>query len=351
MRLRVKVILASAGVLLVLAHVLLWIFISNKGPIILERTLARQLGVHLAADRVKFSLLSQGLKVKNLRVTDASDPNGKPIFTAKKVLLRFNLFALAAKRISLRKIIFLSPTLALSRNQYGKITLPVTRPAGDSASQPPRETPPAAGPPAAVSKPFFSVRFHKVDLRNGEVLFTDNTISPPFWVRMKAIRIQGQFLSETLMRFEASGLIECQEPARLGMRGDLGLENGKIDGNLDVQLDDMDITLLSPYYQAQFPMTIAHGRLFLKSALRCKQGILEESEQTLTVRGLKIGSWREGFLDSTFMGLPAKDFAEYLEQNGSEISFDFSVSGPLQEVLSLQDMRNWKMPGWPERSR
>ncbi len=351
MRLRVKVILASTGVLLVLAHVLLWIFISNKGPIILEKTLARQLGVHLAADRVKFSLLSQGLKVKNLRVTDVSDPNGKPVFTAKKVLIRFNLFALAAKRISLRKIIFLSPTLTLSRNQYGKITLPVARSSADAPAQPPQQISAETVAQAPVKKPFFSVRFNKVDLRNGEVLFTDNTIAPPFWVRMKAIRIQGRFLSETLMRFEASGLIECQEPARLAMRGDLGLENGKINGNLDLQLDDMDITLLSPYYQAQFPMTIAHGRLFLKSAFRCKQGILEESEQTLTVRGLRIGSWREGFLNRTIMGLPAKDFAEYLEQNGSEISFDFSVSGPLQEVLSLQDTRNWKMPGWPERSR
>ena len=347
MRLRIKMIGGVLASLFIAAHLLLWVVMSNKGPQILQESLSHYLGFTVSADRVKVSLLSQGVKIKNLSLRDPERPGDKPFFTAKTVYLRLNLFALLAKRITVRKVLIFSPSLTIWRDPRGRWILPVSPGRGkrqEGIGQVP--VPAQESPKRPISsKRHLQVKFYKLDVRKGEILFYDQTVSPPFWVRLKNIVAKGQFATPTLLRFGLTGDVEAREPAAFEIGGECEVRNGKFSSNINAHLDNMDITLLAPYYQHRCPVSISCGKLYLKSTILCNNNVLNNSAQAITFKNLKFHSWSAEFLGGKIFGMSNKELVDYLEHNGDQINMDFSLSGPLEDLQSLPAADTWRLLG------
>ncbi len=212
--------------------------------------------------------------------------------------------------------------------------------AGVEQPAPPTQT----GP----SKKLFhlTVCFDRLDLRKGEIFLHDATVSPPFWVRIKNIQARGQLKSPVRMELLLDGQVECKDAATLHAEGEMAFASGA-PWNATVKLDlqNLDIMLLAPFYRPHSPAAIAGGKLSLQSTLHCDRDTLKDSQQTITLRNLKIHSWREDFLKGSSFGIPNKELADYVNRNSEELRIDFSVSGPLQDVVSLTGPDAWKALG------
>ncbi len=351
MRIRIRIVLAVLAAVFIAAHLLLWVAMSSKGPQILQESLSRYFGYSVQADRVKVSLLSQRVKIKNLAVSDPAHPEAPPFLTAKTVYLRLNLFALFARRISIQRVLVYSPCLTVSRDPNGRWILPIrpAKPAQNDRGQEPgrqKQAPQSQVTRTPASSWFhFQINFHKLEIRKGEILFDDQTVSPPFWVRLKNIRVQGQFTSPTFLRFGLTGEVEERAATAFDISGECELRDGKFSSEIVAKLNDLDITLLTPYYQHHSPVGLASGKLDLRSTLRCRENVVKDSEQTITLKDLRFHSWSKEFLDGQIFGISNKELAEYLERNRDRIDVNFSISGPLDELKSLPTKDSWHMLG------
>ncbi len=346
-RLKLKIFLIAVAAFLVAAHFVLWVVISRSGPGLIQDYISRSIGWEVQTDGVKFSLLSEGVKIKNLRICDPTRPDAAPLFSAKRIKLRLNLFALLAGRLTIKKIIVLSPSLNLSRNGGGHWIMPAEPPSGPTAqdSSVEKTAPPTKSGPA--KKRFrLAVCFEQVDLRKGEIFLRDATVSPPFWVRIKNIHAKGSLKSTQRMEFRLDGKVECKDTATLRVEGEMVFAPGAPwNATVKVDLQNLDMLLLAPYYQPHSPAAITGGKFSMQSTLHCDRDMLKDSLQTITLQNIMIHSWREEFLQGSSFGIPNKELADYVNRNCGELRLDFSVAGPVKEVASLTGPDAWKALG------
>ncbi len=350
MSLRIKIILLAVVCTLVAAHFLLWAMVSTKGVDILKQSLSRHLGLTVSADRVKFSLLSQAVRIKNLKLSDPADPEAQPVFTAKKVILHFNLFSLFLRRITIKRVLIDYPNLELSRNSEGQWGFPVRRtkpkpPAGMASGPAAPNTGASAGIKPGSRKHTLDVALGKLEIKHGEISFHDDILSPAFWIRLKDIRLKGKFLHRSSLQFTLSGLVDGKTPANFQVRGETGWTHGKWNANLSAQATGIDISWLAPYYQRYIPATVSGGNLFIHSDILCADNVIKESSHSLTLRNFKIHSWNEEFLKGRTFGIPNRELADYLARNGDEISLTLDVSGPFTDFKTMSIRDTLKMMG------
>lgn len=256
-------LLVVAGIVLIALSVLVKLFVTPERVKAALLPLAEQaLHRQITLGEVKVGLFT-GIELKALTVSDPGE--GEPFVTADRVLLRFQLLPLLAKRVIIDEITLERPQIRLIRRTDGAYN--ISDLLTPKTAAPSSET---AVPAEEATPLYVLVTTAKID--NGRLTFIDRQANATTELTELALDATG---------ITRDGAVPVKLSARL--QGALLKVDGTArplqkNGTFHVDLQGLDAVAFEPYYRGKVPGKLSRLLIDL-------QGEFALQEQTLTAKG------------------------------------------------------------------
>jgi uncharacterized protein involved in outer membrane biogenesis len=240
----------------------------------LEQYLHRN--VALAEAKVGF----RGFHVKGLEIR--KEGAYAPLLKGEKLELRWKFKELLKGRIVIHTLVFTRPEITLVRQKDGSLNIADLLPAMAKAEK----TAPAMRQhnrePAGV--PLFITL---LAMQDGQLNFVDLSQQPQATLKVSSIRSRlTDFSSTAPIPFEIEGQVQGAEERSLAIKGTYDLAKNSLKGKVNLQA--IDLAILSPFIAGNPPDLIQQGKLTMEAAMALEDFDHFLTQGSLALSGLKI---------------------------------------------------------------
>lgn len=307
-----RLLLGLGGVLAVVA-LALFLLVQSAGRV-LKSELERRLGKGFSVSRIDLAwgrVEARGVKMSR---------EGDVLASAEAVTLKADFFGLVRGKdwIPVSAVSMEKPFLRLEMDRSGKLILPEIPAAGQRG---------AAGGGAGRH-----VRFNRIEVRGGEILYLDGKISSPAHpTRLTDVECT---LNDIAVPPD-NAWTDCSLTARipgkaatgtLTWKGRTTFLNKDTEGTLT--LKDLDITAMKPYYHRKGDTEVSGGTLSANMEVRIKDRLIRAPGRAV-LKDLRFRSGQD--IGDTFLGVPRALVLDLLKSGNNEISLDFIIEGSLDD--------------------
>jgi hypothetical protein len=265
-----------------------------------------------------FSVESIDLKwggVEAIRI-DLLRPDKKTFFRSEKLSVSADFISLFRKENNIGIISLDAPVIVLETDRNGKMMLP------DSGKKRKKQQ---KQDPAVNERPYSIKRF---EVRNGSLDYVDRKISAaPVTTSLREMKVDAEDLeypfAEKLSKYKLSAVIPgIKGNGSLKADGLINLNN--LDTNSRLEIKDLDITGLRPYYAKKGDVEVTKGFLSISADVNIVKTRIASSGK-MTLKKLEFDPGKSG----TFLGLPLSAVMSALKNSRGEIELDFTLEGDL----------------------
>lgn len=276
-----KPALILAGLVLIVLILVLCVRLYFTGELItamitppLEKYLHRN--VTLAEAKVGF----RGFHVTGLEIR--KEGAHAPLLKGEKLELRWKFKELFKGRIVIHTLVFTRPEITLVRQKDGSLNIADLLPEMAKAEQ----TAPAMRQnnrePAGV--PLFITL---LAMQDGQLNFVDLSQQPQATLKVSSIRSRlTEFSTTSPVPFEIEGQVQGAEERSLAIKGTYDLAKNTLKGKVNLQ--GIDLAILSPFIVGNPPDLIQQGKLSMKAAMAVEDFDHFLTQGNLALSGLKI---------------------------------------------------------------
>lgn len=206
-------------------------------------------------------------------------------------------------------------------NTAGGLVLPQFTNKPVAAAEPPAEPVPAPSPPATSSGPGVQVSLGSLQVTNGQIGFTDRTVSPQYVGTIAALNVDARDVrwpEQAVQRFTVK--LTTPPQGTLDVRG--SLVQGK--GSVEVDADEIGLLPFNPYSTKFSPFTIASGALTFKTKATIdgkKYGVTN----AITLQSFDLGGQGGDSLFQEQFGVPLSLALSLLRDIDGNITMDVPV--------------------------
>ncbi|SHI72547.1 AsmA protein [Malonomonas rubra DSM 5091] len=199
-----------------------------------------------------------GVTISDLRVQKKLTPDD--FISVKLVALHYKLLALLTGDVVIDQVLLENPRIEVVRNQDGSFNFTDLIPDKSGEKQQPSKSVVADKAGSAASA-VFDLLIRKVTVKDGDLLFVDRMQSPQTPYRYNLQRLN--FNAENIQLNKAFPINLSVElnGSKIDLSGRYDVSTQK--GDLDLQLDKVDLLQFAPYYRGALPGKLGSGELTL----------------------------------------------------------------------------------------
>ncbi|HRZ86535.1 MAG TPA: DUF748 domain-containing protein [bacterium] len=292
----------------------------------------------------RISLLTQSIHFSQPRITIEWDNRQDTFFQAQKVKISFDILPLLRKRLIIKNIACIAPVVSVERSRAGTFNIQGffdrfrnIRKNADGTVQDGFETTQGL---QARHGGALQTYLQKGYIKEGTVIFTDYNYSTSPLLAFRDVKFAAVFTYDfkkaelDAIKIKLNTTIQSDQPSAAKIDGEIDPTPDYVGSTfrLNVFIENFDLMPIWPYLERNLPLTITAGRMSVESHLNCVGGTFENSKQTVGLKALSIGAWKEDFAGAGSMGMSNKLLIDYIEKNCQALAFDFYISGSLKDL-------------------
>ena len=326
-------ILLTVIVVVVICLTGLQIGISPLAKKIVSQKVSPLFGDKLKIGSIGISIFRGSLIIKDIKLLQPPGFSKENFLEAKAIRVRIALLPLLKKQLVVHGITILKPTINLVQLKNGKINstyfLSKIKKSSPKSNKSPSQKSPS-------QKSSFNLHLNRLTIRKGKAAFYSYKMSsqqPTFLLAnlnlcLKNVNIPNE--KNISSPFSLKGIIASPHPATVESKGKGIFLGGPISFQAKTRIKKITINDFN-YLYPKSPMVIKKGNAFVNSDAKCKNNYLN-SQQHVEIKKLKITSKKGGLLGETVLGLPADAFIKVLQDEKGYLTFDFEVTGNLNNL-------------------
>lgn len=167
-----------------------------------------------------------------------------------------------------------------------------------------------------------SYRVDTIELQNGEIDFTDNTLNRPFQYKLNDLRIQLTELTDSAMRVPVNFFVNTNNDGEISGKVFLDMTNTK-NLDLDMKIHQLGLINFSPYAEYYIASPIVRGAFNYNMSIDMTSNKLV-NQNNIRLEELEFGKKTK---DSTAVKVPIKLALYILKDPKGMIAFDLPVTG------------------------
>ena len=232
--------------------------------------------VTLAEAKVGF----RGFRVKGLEI--GKEGAHAPLLKGEKLELRWRFKELLKGRVVIHTLVFTRPEITIVRQQDGSLNiadlLPETTNAENTAVARKQNNREPAGVPLFITL---------LAMQDGQLNFVDLSQQPQATFKVSSIRSRlTEFSTSAPMPFEIEGQVQGAEERSLIINGTYDLAKNTLKGKVNLQ--GMDLAIVSPFISSNPPDLIQQGKLTMEASMAAEDFDHFLTQGSLALSGLKI---------------------------------------------------------------
>ena len=252
-------------------------FTSDKIKELILPYAEQSIGRKISIDSIDIHLF-KGIEVNTIAIQDARAFSSGSFLTANKFILKYSLWPLLKKQLMIHKLIIVEPSISLIRNEAGNYNFDDLLANNSSKSKAKREP----ESPAPASKALlFTVS--QIALQKGTITFLDKSILPSRSLSLEEINFKAKDISlNAPFQFSLSaGIPAKQQNGTISVTGHINLVSK--DTDLELKIQNMDLTLFEPFYKDAIPLQLLSARLVFSTNVKSYQGKKILSKGKITI--------------------------------------------------------------------
>jgi hypothetical protein len=292
---------------LVIGAVIAVVLIYNANKI-LKYELGKFLGKGFAVENIELGWGSvKAKKISLLR------PDGKQVLAVDNLSFRADFVGLLRKENVISGLALDSPYLLLETDKRGKIVFPL--PPGKSKKE-------EAGPPG---KGFL---IKELDIKDGSLDYVDRKMEGgPAFIRLRDVALDMRDISVPAEDKSSDYELSASLPGKTGdgslkSKGAINLKTRDTKAKLNIR--NLDITLLKPYYQKKSDVDVTKGLLGVDADINIVNSRMHATGKII-IKDLEFESDK-----GTFLGLPLIAVTKLMKDSNNEIALDFTLEGDMK---------------------
>ena len=322
-----KILLTVIAVILI-CLIGLQISISPLAKKIVSQKVSPLFGDKLKIGSIGISIFRGSLIIKDIKLLQPPGFSKENFLEAKAIRVRIAILPLLRKQLIVHGITILQPTVNLVQLKNGKINSTyflskTKKPSPKSNKSPSQKSP-------------FNLHLNRLVIRKGKVSFYSYRMSsqqPTFLLAnlnlsLKDVNIPNE--KNISSPFSLKGIIASPHPATIESKGEGIFLGGPISFQAKTRIKKIAINDFN-YLYPKSAMVVKEGNAFVNSDAKCKNNYLN-SQQHVEIKKLKIATKKGDFFGKTVLGLPANAFVKVLQDEKGCLTFDFEVTGNLNNL-------------------
>jgi len=261
--------------------------------------------------------LAGSLQVDGLQILEST--NKKEIFGLKTVDVRHLAFGLTPLSLRIDQIHIVEPRTTMTIDPQGQSTMSrIFPPAKPSKKQ----------QSSSSSSPIAELRINSVNLKQGQVVFLDESIAPAFQTTISPLDLSLNQLSLD-PRKESSLILTAiiDDSASLHLEGTIAPLKTPVEVNSNATLRNLDLTALSPYAAKFIAYPITQGQLNWDVQVLAKENALNMGNK-ITAQKLELGDKVES---ANAIDAPVKLGLALLRDVSGNIAISLPIKGDLND--------------------
>jgi len=250
----------------------------------------KAMGRKVSVEDVKINLLT-GVEISKVNIEDNPAFSSGPFLTADKFVLKYAFWPLFKKKLIIRKIIAVRPSILIKKNEQGVFNFSDLLQRIEAESKQPEEPESTKEPGSQV----FLLLVSQAGIQYGRITYSDKTLQPSSPLVLEGINFIAKDISLTdpitvSLSAELPSGLPGKLPAKSVATVNLSGQVDPVSYNADLQLkiDSLDLKTFSPYYQQSIPVRVLSSAFNLQSRIKTEGAQKVQAEGEISLDDLKF---------------------------------------------------------------